>query len=557
MKKMTRLMALVLCLVLCVGLLAGCGSSSTDETTTDATDTTDTGEDAAAAETADDGSTKTFTFGTDANSTTFDPAADLQTNSGGALVSAVIEPLWTIGTDGSVELRLAESYEWTSDLELTVTIQSGITFSNGNALTSDDVLYTLEHLRDTSRTSSMVATIDYDATYCPDDYTIVIVLTEYDASLFDTLGNASNGILDRETCEANPDFTWLIGTGPYKLQGDGISDTSGWTESVQYTLVRNEDYWGDAPYYDEVIIKFYSEESTRYADLQAGNLDAAYLTEATYINSIDAGSVAGATLVKQAAQGVQGLSLHSSVISSESSGEITTEEYESPLLDINVRMAVAHALDIPTIVETLGEGTYDVATSILGEDNWAYLDVGTYEYDPEYAAECLAEAGYSVDNPLTLTLVAESASFNTALAEACQAYLAVIGINLDLSGMGDFATILPTLLTNEMDVCIGSPSNGSGTDPASLLQQFGPASDNGLMRQTDSTLSSLFSSGSSSRDTEERVSIYAEFQQEMYDQYRFIPLYTETKSYGVKSEHTSFADALNVTNMLDVTLLTD
>lgn len=556
MKKMTRLMALVLCLVLCVGLLAGCSSSSTDETTTDATDTTDTG-DTAAAETADDGSAKTFIFGTDTNCTTFDPAADLQNNSGGAVAAAIIEPLWSIGTDGSVELRLAEGYEWTGDLELTVTIHSGITFSNGNALTSDDVLYTLEHLRDTSRTSSMVATIDYDATYCPDDYTIVIVLTEYDASLFDTLGNASNGILDRETCEADPDFTWLIGTGPYKLQGDGDSDRSGWTESVQYTLVRNEDYWGDAPYYDEVIIKFYAEESTRYADLQAENLDAAYLTEATYINSVDAGSVAGVNLVKQAAQGVQGLSLHSEIISSESSGEVTTEDYESPLLDINVRMAVAHALDVETIVEALGEGTYDVATSVLGEDNWAYLDVGTYEYDPEYAAECLAAAGYSVDNPLTLTLVAENTAFNTALAEACQAYLAVIGINLDLSGMGDFATILPNLLSNGMDVCIGTPSNGSGTDPASLLQQFGPSSDNGLMRVVDGTLVDLFNSGSSSRDTEERVSIYAEFQQELHDQYRFIPLYTETKSYGVMSEHTSFADALNVTNMLDVTLLTD
>ncbi|MCD7750110.1 MAG: ABC transporter substrate-binding protein, partial [Oscillospiraceae bacterium] len=311
------------------------------------------------------------------------------------------------------------------------------------------------------------------------------------------------------------------------------------------------------PYYDEVIIKFYAEESTRYADLQAGNLDAAYLTEATYINSIDAGTIAGVNLVKQAAQGVQGLSLHSEIISSEASGEISTEEYESPLTDINVRMAVAHALDVTTIVEALGEGTYDVATSILGEDNWAYLDVGTYEYDPEYAAECLAAAGYSVDNPLTLTLVAENTAFNTALAEACQAYLAEIGINLDLSGMGDFATILPTLLTNGMDVAIGTPSNGSGTDPASLLQQFGPSSDNGLMRVADGTLVDLFTSGSTSRDTEERVAIYAEFQQEMHDQYRFIPLYTETKSYGVMSEHASFADALNVTNMLDVTLLTD
>lgn len=137
------------------------------------------------------------------------------------------------------------------------------------------------------------------------------------------------------------------------------------------------------------------------------------------------------------------------------------------------------------MVTILGEGIYKVATSVLGEDNWAYLNVGTYEYDPEYAAECLAEAGYSVDQSPDPDIVAESTAFNTALAEQAQAYLSEIGINLDLSGMGDFATILPTLLSGQQQLGIGGPSNGSGNDPASLLQQMGPLSDNVLLRVTD------------------------------------------------------------------------
>ena len=51
--------------------------------------------------------------------------------------------------------------------------------------------------------------------------------------------------------------------------------------------------------------------------------------------------------------------------------------------------------------------------------------------------------------------------------EAMQGDLAQIGINLDLSGMGDFATILPTLLSGTQEVGIGGPSNGAGNDPAS------------------------------------------------------------------------------------------
>lgn len=63
------------------------------------------------------------------------------------------------------------------------------------------------------------------------------------------------------------------------------------------------------------------------------------------------------------------------------------------------------------MVESLDEGVYSVASGILGEDNWAYAGEGAYEYDPEYAKECLAEAGYSTDNPYTIYLVAESTSF--------------------------------------------------------------------------------------------------------------------------------------------------
>lgn len=540
MKKLTKLLSLLLSLSM-VASLAACGGGNNNAST-------ETGQPQNSSAAQDESGTKTFVFGSDANSTSFDTAADLQTNSAYALVSSVMEPLWTVDQDGNTQCLLAESYEWTGDLELTVKLREGVTYSNGNALTSDDVLYTLEHFRDSGRSASMVACVDFDKTNCPDDTTIVIAMNTYDAAFMDTMGNYSFGILDRETCEgfeAANSWSWLVGTGPYKLKGDGVNDTSGWEESVQYTLVRNENYWGEAPYYDEVIIKFYSEESTRYSEFQAGNLDAVYLTEATYINGLGEGAVSGASLVQKEAQSVYGFQI--------SSGADSVGAFS----DINVRKAFAHGIDIATMVEVLGEGVYKVATSILGEDNWAYLDVGTYEYDPEYAAQCLAEAGYSVDNPLTLTIVAESSAFNTALAEQAQASLAEIGINLDLSGMGDFATILPTLLSGQQALGIGGPANGSGNDPASLLQQMGPLSDNVLLRVTDPTLVDLFQRGSASRDQEERVEIYHEFQQIMHDEYLYIPMWVETKNYGVLDEHSSFASALDNNNMLNPTKLTD
>ena len=541
MKKWNKLLALLLALVMALGL-AACGNGADDNSTAPSDEGTNSG----APVSEEPQGTKTFVFGSDANANTFDPATDLQTNSARALTNSVLETLWKVNNDGTVVDDLAASHEWTGDLELTVVLNEGITFSNGNPLTSDDVLYTLEHLRDSGRTASMVACVDFDKTTCPDDYTIILAMTTYDAGFYDVMANCY--LMDRETCEgfeAAGSWSWLIGTGPYQLKGDGVNDTSGWEESVQYTLVRNENYWGDAPYYDEIIIKFYSEESTRYSEFQAGNLDAVYLTEATSINSLGNGNVSGAHLVQREAQSVYGFQI--------SSGADSVGAFS----DINVRKAFAHGINIEEMVTILGEGIYKVATSVLGEDNWAYLNVGTYEYDPEYAAECLAEAGYSVDNPLTLTIVAESTAFNTALAEQAQAYLSEIGINLDLSGMGDFATILPTLLSGQQQLGIGGPSNGSGNDPASLLQQMGPLSDNVLLRVTDERLVDLFNRGSASRDQAERVEIYQEFQQIMHDEYLYIPMWVETKNYGVKDEHASFESALENNNMLNPTKLTD
>ena len=86
---------------------------------------------------------------------------------------------------------------------------------------------------------------------------------------------------------------------------------------------------------------------------------------------------------------------------------------------------------------------------------------------------------------------------------------------------------------------------------------MGPLSDNALMRAQDDTLADLFNRGSSERDQAARTEIYHEYQQYMHDNYYYIPLYQDTKNYGVAEAHTSFTNALDSSNQLDPTLLTD
>ena len=508
--------------------------------------------DEAAAPAEDEGGYKVFTYGTDANSTTFDPASDLQTNSGNFLVHAVGESLWTCDPDGNMSLKVASDVSYTPEA-LDITLNEGVMFSNGDELTADDVLFTFQHNASQFRTMAMYACMDLANAEIVDDYHIIIPMNYYDAALVDLLGNASCMILDADVAGAEGyTYDWLIGSGPYMLKGDGVSDKSGWEESVKYTLVRNPYYWGEAPYYDEFDVYFYSQESTRYADLQSGKLDAAYLTEATYINNLSKGAVPETSLITVNENAV--FCFEMAVEMGGSSGEPGEPAVFS---DINVRKALAHCLDIPTMVESLGEGVYDVASSLVGEGSWVYEDLGVYEYDPELAKEYLAEAGYGPDNPLNVSVYCEGTAWNAALCEAAQSYAAAIGINLDLSNVTDFATILPSLIANQVPMSLGQGSNGSGNDPANLLQQFGPSSDNSLLRIRDEDLAELFNAGSQEPDHDTRVQIYQDLIRGMYDQYHVIPICVGTVNFGVKDAHTSFAAAIDTSNRVDPCLLTD
>lgn len=541
---MKKIIAMLLCLAMVLGL-AACGGDTNSTAPAENAGTAEApavaGSAAEAGEaTVEDEGPHVFVYGTDANSTTFDPASDLQTNSGSFLVACVGETLWTVDTEGNINYVLADNVDYTEET-LTITLKEGITFSNGNAFDAEDVLFTLNHAAAQPRTASMYASMNL-AEATVEGNVITIPMNYYDAALIDLLGNSNNMMLDSEVCGVEGyAFDWLVGTGPYVLKE--------WNESQNYIITRNENYWGEAPYYDEFDVYFYSEESTRYADFQSGKLDAVYLTEATYINNLGNGAVPGASLITATENSVYGFEM---AWNADSTGAFS---------DINIRKAFAHCLDIKSMVEALGEGVYSVASDIVGTNSWVYEENGIYDYDVEAAKKYLAEAGYSTENPLTVKVYAEGTAWNAALFEAAQSYCAEIGINLDLSGVADFATILPILLSGQQDMSMGQGSNGSGLDPANLMQQFSPTSDNVLIRTcaTDyPELAEKFTTAASSTDQAEREKLYKEFIKGIYDEYLFVPVCQGTKNYGVLDTHPSAANAVNpVSCWLDPKLLTD
>ncbi|WP_417310985.1 ABC transporter substrate-binding protein [Devosia sp.] len=103
---------------------------------------------------------------------------------------------------------------------------------------------------------------------------------------------------------------------------------------------------------------------------------------------------------------------------------------ENPLSDPRVRQAIAYAIDMQTIVETIFEGQAVRAVGLLPDGPNKPDDLNPYAFDPDKARELLAEAGW--DSSQTLDVVYYYSDQATAdLMAAMQAYLGDVGINMN------------------------------------------------------------------------------------------------------------------------------
>lgn len=86
--------------------------------------------------------------------------------------------------------------------------------------------------------------------------------------------------------------------------------------------------------------------------------------------------------------------------SAEKADSKSTEASGTPLADVRVRQALAYAIDMDTIVNSLFEGKAEVAKSYTAPGDWLNADIPEYKYDPEKAKELLKEAHWPKDYTL-------------------------------------------------------------------------------------------------------------------------------------------------------------
>lgn len=276
-------------------------------------------------------------------------------------------------SDLSVELDVAADYELSKDgLVWTFTLRDDVVFSDGEKLTAEDIVFTLE--------TAKKAQGSVDLTYlkevvAKDDTTVEITLFKPTSIFLNTL--ASIGIVPKhaygEDYGSNP-----IGSGPYRFVE--------WKRGEQILFTANEAYYGEAPAIKDVAVVFMSEEAA-LAAVQAGKVDVAY-SEATLgitevegyrVEAIPSADNRGFTLPVLPREG-------------------KTTESGAPIgnnvtCNLKIRQAIAYAIDRQQIADIVLNGFGRPAYSENDGMPWNNPEV-KIETDLAYAKELLVKDGW-------------------------------------------------------------------------------------------------------------------------------------------------------------------
>ena len=309
------------------------------------------------------------------------------------------------------QLDAAEKIEQVDDRTISFTLRKGIKWSGGfGELTAEDVKFSFERIADPKNESPYRddwAVLDRVEVHDP--YSGTIHLKEAFAPLWTiSLVRGSGCIVCKKAVEAaGGKFTTQppAMSGPYLLKE--------WTPKQKTVLVRNPDWNGPAPAFDEIQIFPIDDEKTSEIAFEAGELDFTTL------------SLSSLPQLKEKLPAHAKLTEHPSL-----SYVWLGMNVENPALsDIRVREAIKKAVDVDAVLEAAYFGVAQRATGLIAPGLVGHRDITPPPRDLEGAQKLLEEAGVS---DLSLTLDILNKAERTAAAQVIQANLAEVGINVEI-----------------------------------------------------------------------------------------------------------------------------
>lgn len=406
------------------------------------------------------------------------------------------------------------------DQTLYLVLKDNVYFANGEQMTGEDILFSLGILAGTFNFGEYYEAIDLENSYVEDDGLTVVL--KYSRPFAPGIKGFINcWVEDKSWIEEHGgmdaidfyDTSLVNGSGPYEIV-DFVKDTS-------MTLRYRADWWmaeersNSFCSADEIKLVQYSDATTMMIDYENGVLDIAMfgLTDSD-IKRFDEGKSHGAY----------------KIVNTNSNALIVLDPDCEEFSDLRVRQAVCMAIDTDAISDAVFGSMASHADSVFSSGTTGYVGNNAYPYDPDQARALLEEAGVT---GLQLTMVCVSADDEVQIGEMTQAYLADVGIDMELKilDMDSAVAMWMDPATSGQLQQFKSAGGNILRDPLYVTSAYLPTSIFSILSRDSGEIADLISAGLVTMDENERTEIYQQLQVAFYENAEIIPLCEWNSAY--------------------------
>nr|WP_238356709.1 ABC transporter substrate-binding protein [Kribbella italica] len=355
-----------------------------------------------------------------------EPASlDFTTTDGAAIPQALLGNVYNglVKQDetGKIVPDLATSWKVSADRKTySFTLVGNAKFTNGQAFTADDAVFSIDRVK-TAWTTSLKSAMDVVQT------AKAVSPTELQV----TLAKPSNDWLFRMTTRIGAMFsktgvdklaTAPVGTGPYKL--------GTWKRGDSIVLQRNDAYWGTKPHFGQVTLKYFKDPTALNNALLTGTINV--------IGTVQAPEALNQFTSNDKYQVIEGTTNGEVLLSFNNS--------RAPLSDLRVRQAVRAAIDHKALLDTCWAGRGKLIGSMVPPTDPWYEDLTSVApYDLAKAKSLLQAAGATGK---TLRLRLPTLPYATSCGQVVKSQLELAGLKVQIDQLEFPAAWLTAVLKN-------------------------------------------------------------------------------------------------------------
>ena len=398
----------------------------------------------------------------------------------------VFEGLVKPTPDGDLVPAVAESHTVSDDGTVyTFTLREGVKFHNGDTVTADDVVYSIERCADTKGGKPLVEALSIvQKVEKKDEKTVEITLKAADGDFLSYMTAAiiPAGYDKQETAP--------VGTGPFVFA----------SRSAQESIVLEKfaDYWGTPAHMNKVTFRIIENGDALVLALQSGSIDLCAHLTTTQLAQIQN---RGYTVVESTMNLVQALYLNNAV---------------KPFDDARVRQALCYAVDKQMVLDLTADGHgAPIGSSMYPTFGKYFMDELTdyYTQNIEKAKQLLSDAGYPNGFSFTMT-VPSNYQPHIDTAEVLKEQFKAIGVTAEIRLVEWEIWVSETYVGRQFESTLVGVDASNMTARA-LLERFTSTYGKNFINYNNPVYDDLFAKVLEERDDAKRTELYKQMQRQL------------------------------------------